>query len=220
MAKQITWSYHTEYGNGYINPTYTWKNLQAILNFVGEYWDNNYVQVAAGKGRVQFIQSRTQISTPGAWMWTRSGFKTYISPVVNYGKNQYLCAKTTMHEMFHWVNMGHLGGTVPLMTPNGGTCHNITQQDAPYMSPYTWRSNRRPWLEPELILQRFPNSALATVEEHEDYRPQHNDIFSLLRAEFSSQELTKIESPYQCCQHKVTTWYERLKSRFITQEIP
>lgn len=216
MPKQITWSYHTEYANGYINPTYTWKNLQAILNFVGEYWDNQYIQVAAGKGRVQFIQSRTQISVPGAWMWTKPGWKTYISPVVNYGRNQYLCAKTTIHETFHWVNMGHLGGTYPLMTPNGGTCHNITQQDASYMAQYSWRGSRRPWLEPEGILQRFPNSALSAAEQHE----QHNDILSVLRIELSPQELARIESPYQCCQHKVTTWYERLKARFNQQEGP
>lgn len=219
MTKQISWSYHTEYTNGYINPTYTWKNLQTILNFIGEYWDNQYVQVSPGKGRVQFIQSRTQISTPGAWMWTKPGWKTYISPVVNYGRNQYLCAKATIHETFHWVNMGHLGGTVPLMTPNGGTCHNITQQDAPYMSPYAWRGSRRPWLEPELILQRFPNSALIADAQQNDNDP-HNDLLVDYRAHYSSQELAVIEQPYQCCQHKMTTWYGRLKARFTQQQIP
>lgn len=221
MARQITWSYHTEYTNGYVNPTYTWRALQSIFDFVSEYLDIQYVNVPPGKGRVQIIQSRTQISTPGAWMWTKPGFKTYISPVVNYGKNSYLCAKTTIHEMFHWVNMGHLGGTVALMTPNGGTCHNITQQDAPYMAPYAWRSDRRPWNEPELLLQRFPYAAMAgaVLPTNRLVDTPHFNMMESIRQNYSAEELAVFQQPYRCC-HQKTPWHVRLKSVFSKQEAP
>ena len=155
---------------------------------------------------MQFIQANTQISTPGAWMWTR-GKQTFISPVVNYGRNDWLCGMPTNHEMCHWNNTSHLPDG-NLMAPNGGR-NNFTQLDCQRYLPYAFKSARRPWNETAFMRDRYQNVAMVGRVEHDDYNARHESQLSEIRSTFGLTD----ESPqpaYTCVNCQTLSWWERL----------
>jgi hypothetical protein len=173
MARQITYSIATEFRNGFYNPTFNWGRIHAYLNFLGRYWDIQYVRVT-GPGRVQINQGA---ANPGnGIMATTGGWITRISPVANFARSDYVCAKVTMHEGGHWVNLAHSSNPAALMSPRAGTGHNLTASDYPYW-PYAWKSALRPHGEPEKLLQTFPHSAPKALAD--DMVPNWEEYFAL-----------------------------------------
>lgn len=189
---------------GYYNPTYLWDRLDFYANIWYEYFDIKLQRVNTGP-QVRFIQANYQDRTPGAWMWSR-GWNTYLSPVINYSRNDWLCGMPTNHEQLHWNNPGHLpAGNV--MFTNGGR-DNFTQLDCQRYLPYPWKGTRRPWQETAFMRSRYGNVSMAASSEefyHTRMDEQHNDI----RAEHGLYFYSP-QPEYTCCNDNKFTWTQRL----------
>lgn len=209
MPRTITYTVSTQYtsgaNRGYYNPTYRWDRLDFYLQIWAEYFDIVFQRVNSGP-QVQFIQANSQISTPGAWMWTR-GKQTFISPVVNYGKNDWLCGMPTNHEMLHWNNVNHLPeGNV--MAPNGGR-NNFTQMDCQRYLPYAFKSARRPWNETAFMRNRYGNVAMVGRVEHEEYNARHESQHEEIRQSFGLNEKS-VQADYTCADCQTLSWWQKL----------
>lgn len=201
MPRIIKYSVATQYNSGpnagYYNPTYLWGRLQAYMDFWGEYFDLAFQRVNSGAA-VSFVQANRH-TNPQAWMWT-NGRTCYVSPVINYGRNDWLCGMPSNHEMCHWNNVGHLpAGNV--MAPSGGR-DNYTQLDCQRYLPYPWRSTRRPWSETALMRDRFTNAAM--MQGFEGYSTRQEEQHCTMR------DNCEIDLPteYTCCNKP--TWTQRL----------
>lgn len=166
MARQITWSFHTETGNW--NTSYNAGRIGDYLNFLGRYWDIRFDR--NNNGRIKFILARTSNLDWAAW--TR-GFECRIN--VNYNFNvgptkEALCAYVACHEFGHMVRPQGVNGNVHstqlgLMSPNCNMpAGNLYQADYPWFDAYPRKpGSKRPHEEPGLMKRTFVPSASATA---------------------------------------------------------
>lgn len=146
----ITWALATQRGVPY-NPRYPFGEIQSYFNWIGEYKAVQYVRINDyNAARIKII------NMPVSVMQTDIGrFTMKISSYFNFAMNSYWCCRATNHETFHMSGGGSHLPQPHVMATDGGTVGNFTERDCNYISVYPWKSNRRPWLEPNAMRDKF-----------------------------------------------------------------
>lgn len=160
----ITFSFKSQYKNGYFNPTFRSGSVQAWWDFLGRYLNVKGVYDKTGNGRIQL----TQAATNGrGWMWTTYGSRqVYIHPSVNWGLSMGDCMSCFGHETCHvFGSNNHVPDPKALMHIDGGICDNMIPIDYPYLRQYGgWKGTLRPDQEPT-ALRDYAKSLQATSED-------------------------------------------------------
>ena len=171
MPRQITFSIH--------NPksaTFAWNEVGNALNFLGLYWDIQFIQV--GNGRIQF---HGNFASPSPYWaaWT-NGFVCKVSPTYNFHAPapmyaRYLTAKVVCHEFGHMCRPGGQHASVPgLMDASASQpTGNLSQNDCInwFDRVYAKTGRTRPWNEPNAMRVRFgvpiPSAEEATFTTYD-----------------------------------------------------
>jgi hypothetical protein len=164
MARQITWSLHTETGNW--NTSFNAGRIGDYLNFLGNYWDIAFTR--NNGGRIKFILSRTNRPDWAAWT---SGFECRINVNFNFNvgaTKEALCAYVACHEFGHMVRPQGVNGNVHstqlgLMSPNCNMPNgNMYQADYPWFDAYPRRpGSKRPHEEPGRMKAAFVPASVS-----------------------------------------------------------
>jgi len=164
--REITWVRLIDRG-ARVNPTFKWGALQAMFDYLGEYWAIRGKQLTVPNARVKFICSAS-VGGPGWAAWAnRSRLEIRISPVFNFGGSMLTCVTAMVHEFMHLAGGNHHSSVQSdIMSPALEPGEQITQRDAQYMTAYDWRGARRPWNEPLYFRQKF-----TTTMELQSYEP-------------------------------------------------
>jgi len=156
----ITWALATQRGVPY-NPRYPFGELQSYFNWIGEYKAVQYVRISDyNSARIKII------NMPVPVMQTDIGrFTTKISSYFNFAMNSYWCCKASCHEVFHMSGGGAHLPQPHVMATDGGTVDNFTERDCNYIGVYPWKSNRRPWLEPNAMRDKFSKKSASEYSQ-------------------------------------------------------
>lgn len=153
MPRQITWSFHSETG-GWAT-SFNAGSITDYLNFLGIYWDINFVRVNSG-GRIKYILAR---SPNPAWAaWTR-GFDCRINAAYNFAvgpTSDLLCAYIAIHEFGHMAG-GSSHAQIGLMSPNANVQNgNLSPTDYRWFDAYPRKpGSKRPHEEPGRLRNTF-----------------------------------------------------------------
>ncbi len=143
------------------NPTFRFDAIQKGLDYLGEFWALSFQRLNTANARVKFICSKS-VGGPGWVAWANRGnLEIRISPVFDFRRNLLTCATAVVHEFFHLAGgTAHSPYKEDIMSPALEPGEQITVRDANYM-PYSWRSSRRPWNEPNYFRQKFTEGAMS-----------------------------------------------------------
>ena len=164
MPRQITWSLHTETGNN--NTSFSTATITPALNFLGNYWDINFVYVP-NNGRIKYILARSP--NPIWAAWTR-GFECRINAAYNFNVGAVrvlFCAQIAIHEFGHMAG-GSSHSSVPgLMSTNANVQNgNLSASDYRWFDGYPRKpGSKRPHEEPNRLRNTFYTPAVAGIEE-------------------------------------------------------
>jgi hypothetical protein len=168
MAREITWSWHTEVGHW--NTSFNATRIGDYLNFLGNYKDIYFKR--NDNGRIKFILAKSPNSGWAAWT---SGFICRINVDYNFNisaMKDVLCAYVTCHEFGHMVLPGGVGGdvhskTLGLMHPNCNMpAGNLYEADYPWFNAYPWKPGLKykPHQEPGRMKAAFAPKLAAGLE--------------------------------------------------------
>ncbi len=166
----IRYTIATQYRSGTTyQGTFLWGDVDRCLNYLGRYWNIQFVR--ANSGTLSICQANYQISTPNSYAWT-NGTTIYISPVANFQRSLPLTLKVLLHEFGHAASPGG-GGHNPdprgLMSTNTGTSNSIIESDAKWFKAYQWKSNLRPWHEPNHMKDWWLGKVTTAAKEDESW---------------------------------------------------
>lgn len=166
MPRQITWSYHTETGS--TNTSFNTKMINPALNFLGNYWDINFVWVPTN-GRIKYILARSPNPTWAAWT---NGMVCRINAAYNFAvgpTSNLFCAHITMHEFGHMCGGGSHSSVPGLMSTNANVQNgNLSPSDYRWFDVYPRKpGSKRPHEEPNRLRNAFytPTNNVMAVEE-------------------------------------------------------
>ena len=163
MPRQITWSLHSETGNW--NTSFNAGRITDFLNFLGLYWDINFVRVSNG-GRIRYILARSPNPTWAAW--TR-GFDCRINAAYNFNVGavrDLYCAQIAIHEFGHMAG-GSSHSSVPgLMSTNANVQNgNLSATDYRWFDGYPRKpGSKRPHEEPNRLRNTFYTPVAGVME--------------------------------------------------------
>lgn len=159
MAREITWSWHTEVGHW--NTSYNAARIGDFLNFLSIYKDIFFRRT--NDGRIKFILAK---SPQAGWAAYTRGFNCRINVDYNFNigvMKDVLCAYVACHEFGHMVLPQGVGGdahskSLGLMHPN---CNmplgNLYEADYPWFNAYAWKPGlkKKPHQEPGRMKAMF-----------------------------------------------------------------
>lgn len=156
MAREITYSWHSEVGHGRTN--FKAERIGDYLNFLGRYWDISFRPVNGG-GRIKFILSNLKSS----WAAATRGFECRISSSKNWADageiyRDMICAKVCCHEFGHMVLQGNIHtGTPGLMDTSASMpTGNLVPSDYRWFDAYPRKpGSKRPHEEPNAMRRAF-----------------------------------------------------------------
>ena len=165
MTRQITVSWHP----GRFQSNFNAKRLLDYLNFLGRYWDINFVW-ANGNGRIRFTLENIN---PG-WAAVTRGFDCRISASKNWADQgqqflDMLCAKVACHEFGHMVRQGNIHSSTPgLMDTNASMpTGNLVPADYAWFNAYSRKPGaKQPHEEPNAMRRALIPGFQSTVEFH------------------------------------------------------
>jgi hypothetical protein len=156
----FTFAIATEYTQGYYNGTFAFGSCEYAVNSITHY-KNMSVKRVNSNPNFWIIQARTN-GPPGAYAWT-SGNKIRVSPTARF-VNEAQCNMVIMHELGHVLGLGHSPQNGGLMGPNGGFV--LLPFDVRAWDRWQWKSDLRPWAEPEWFRAYIKRNAVLGDEEN------------------------------------------------------
>ena len=165
MAREITWSLHTETGNW--NTSFNTARITDFLNYLGLYWDINFTR--NNNGRIRYTLARSP--NPNWVAWTK-GFNCRINVAQDFnwaGANNrdMVCAKVACHEFGHMVRQGNIHSATPGLMDTSATMPtgNLVQTDYPWFDAYPRKAGSlRPHEEPNRMRRTFIPGFTGTGE--------------------------------------------------------
>lgn len=156
MARDITWSLHSETGNWLTS--YNLGRIGDYLNYLGNYWDIKFTR--NNNGRIKFILARSP--NPNWAGWT-NGFTSRINNAFNFNvagtvNRDMICAKLACHEFGHMCRPGGSHAGTPSLMDVSATMPtgNLSQVDYWWFDVYSRKPGAlRPHEEPNRMRKTF-----------------------------------------------------------------